>query len=100
MKDGRISSKYRVKAEIVAIEGECPIYEIGDRIVIEDDTINMRETKKICLPFLAGIMHKYQTYQFHGGVGPTLKCPMIGPPRGYGYVLYRYVTEPIKGVEV
>lgn len=91
----RFDSKFRVIAEIVGIEGHCPVYSVGDEVVIENDTINMSKTREICLPFLAGIMHKYQPYQFRGGEGPTLKCPMIGPPRGYGNVFYRYRTEPL-----
>lgn len=91
----RLNGKFRVIAEIVAVEGQCPVYSVGDEVVIENDTINLGKTREICLPFLAGIMHKYQPYQFRGGEGPTLKCPMIGPPRGYGNVFYRYRTEPL-----
>ena len=95
MNQRRIEGKFRVIAEIVAVEGQCPVYTVGDRVVIENDVVNLKETRQICLPFLAGVMHKYQLYQFRGGEGPTLKCPMIGPPRGYGNVFYRYRTEPL-----
>jgi len=80
-------AKGLVKRDVVRV--------ITPGMVIENDTINMSKTREICLPFLAGIMHKYQPYQFQGGEGPTSKCPMIGPPRGYGNVFYRYRTEPL-----
>ena len=95
-RQGRISGKFRVIVQVVAVEGKCPVYEVGDRIVVENDVVNMRETSGLCLPLLADVMHSYQPFQFRGGGGTTHKCPMIGPPRGYGYIMYRYATEPLK----
>lgn len=93
---GRISARFKVIAEIIAIEGKCPVYAVGDRIVVENDTVNTRETSGLCLPLLAGVMYSYQPFQYLGGGGTIHKCPMIGPPRGYGYVMYRYLTEPLE----
>ena len=44
-------------AKVVAIEGHCPLYEIGDKIVIEDGfRLNLEETDAVCMHSLASLM--------------------------------------------
>ena len=35
--------------EAIKIEGECPVYEIGDKIVIKGLTIDMENSDAICI---------------------------------------------------
>ena len=94
LRQKRVDAKYKVVIEIIAVEGKCPIYGLGDKIVLENDVINMKETKAVCLPLHATIMHSYQLHQFSKEhTGQIHKCPMIGPPRGYGYVMFRYTNK-------
>ena len=47
-------------AKVVAIEGNCPVYEIGDKIVIEDGfRLNLEETDAVCMHSLASLMPYY-----------------------------------------
>ena len=44
-------------AKVVTIEGHCPLYEIGDKIVIEDGfRLNLEETDAVCMHSLASLM--------------------------------------------
>ena len=47
-------------AKVIAIEGHCPVYEIGDKIVIEDGfRLNLEETDAVCMHSLASLMPYY-----------------------------------------
>ena len=57
-------------AKVVAIEGNCPVYEIGDKIVIEDGfRLNLEETDAVCMHSLASLMPYYVALS--KGVSPT-----------------------------
>ncbi len=46
--------------EVVEIRGTCPVYEIGDRIVLDDGyKVNREETDNICMHSLASILPYY-----------------------------------------
>ena len=39
------------------IKGRCPVYEVGDRIVLDDGyRFNLQETTKVCMHSLASIL--------------------------------------------
>lgn len=46
------------------IEGHCPVYEEGDRIVIDDPEIDLEETDALCTHALDTILH-YSTALEH-----------------------------------
>ena len=47
-------------ARVVAIEGNCPVYRLGDRIVIEGGfRLNLEETDAVCMHSLASLMPYY-----------------------------------------
>jgi uncharacterized repeat protein (TIGR04076 family) len=48
---------YKVILQVIECKGECPIgYKIGDKIVIEDEQLNLKETDKVCLYALGGFL--------------------------------------------
>ena len=47
-------------ANVIAIEDHCPVYRLGDKIVIEDDfRLNLEETDAVCMHSLASLMPYY-----------------------------------------
>ncbi len=46
--------------EVTGIKGQCPVYAVGDRIVVDDGyRLNLRETEALCLHSLASLMPYY-----------------------------------------
>lgn len=46
--------------KIKEITGKCPVYKMGDRIVIEDGgRVNLKKTSAICMHSLSSIMPYY-----------------------------------------
>jgi len=57
-------------ARVIAIEGKCPVYRLGDKIVIEDGfRLNLEETDAVCMHSLASLMPYYVALS--KGVSPT-----------------------------
>jgi len=56
--------------EVVEIKGRCPVYNSGDRIIIDDGyKINLKETDNICLHSLASLLPYYNALA--KGVSPA-----------------------------
>ena len=50
----------RLTIKAVAVKGSCPVYKIGDQIVIDDGfRLNLAETDAICMHSLASFMPYY-----------------------------------------
>ncbi|UCE43373.1 MAG: TIGR04076 family protein [Candidatus Aminicenantes bacterium] len=46
--------------EVIEIKGTCPVYKIGDRIVLDEGyKVNLKETDNICMHSLASILPYY-----------------------------------------
>jgi uncharacterized repeat protein (TIGR04076 family) len=43
--------------EVSEIRGKCPVYKVGDKIVIDGPEIVMEETDAICIHALAPLLH-------------------------------------------
>jgi uncharacterized repeat protein (TIGR04076 family) len=43
--------------EVAEIRGKCPVYKIGDKIVIDGPEIVLEETDAICIHALASLLH-------------------------------------------
>jgi len=66
-------------AKVVAIEGNCPVYEIGDKIVIEDGfRLNLEETDAVCMHSLASLMPYYVALSKGGFSRPVGACRRRG----------------------
>ncbi len=55
--------------EVAEIEGQCPVYRMGDRIILDDGyKVNLRETDNICMHSLSSILPYYNSLS--KGVSP------------------------------
>ena len=51
------------------IEGHCPVYEEGDKIIVEDPEIDLEKTDSLCTHALSTILH--YTTALENGVSPV-----------------------------
>jgi uncharacterized repeat protein (TIGR04076 family) len=42
---------------VCEIRGKCPVYKVGDRIVIDDPEIVLAETDALCVHALSSLLH-------------------------------------------
>ena len=46
--------------EVLEIKGKCPVYKIGDKIVLDDGyKVNIKETNNICMHSLGSLLPYY-----------------------------------------
>jgi len=99
------NAKYRVVAKIESVYGECPVYEGGEKIVMENGVIDLAETDAVCLQLLSTLIHEYMAkqhldyWQSFGGFDYSkekTKCPRTGPPHGEGYVIVSFESTPVE----
>jgi uncharacterized repeat protein (TIGR04076 family) len=96
-------AKYKVVATIDSVHGTCPIYRGGEKIVMQDGILNLKETDAVCLQLLSTLIHEYMAkqhqdyWQTTGGFDYSkekTKCPRGGPPYGDGYVIVSSESIP------
>lgn len=46
-----------LEIRVLEIKGNCPVYNVGDRITISDPEIILRETDALCTHALSTILH-------------------------------------------
>ncbi|MEM2197423.1 MAG: TIGR04076 family protein [Sulfolobales archaeon] len=91
---------YKVLISVVEIRGFCPVYKVGDEMLLEGFYIVSGSSANICIHALAALMSLLSAFS-HGasardlGIGSGddegyLQCPDPGPPytRG-GTVVFR-----------
>ena len=44
-----MSKKYRLIIKVVKIRGRCPVYKLGDKMVVEDPKVLLNETSALCM---------------------------------------------------
>ncbi|MGQ9630034.1 MAG: TIGR04076 family protein [bacterium] len=50
----------RLEIRVVEIRGSCPVYRIGDRIILDDGyRVDLRETDAICMHSLSSVLPYY-----------------------------------------
>jgi len=50
----------KLTIEVVDISGICPVYKVGDRLVIDDGyKLNLKETTNVCMHSLTSILPYY-----------------------------------------
>jgi len=55
--------------KVTRVKGECPVYNVGDRIVLDEGyKLNLKETTNICMHSLASVMPYYNA--LYNGVSP------------------------------
>ena len=102
--------KHRVIYEVEEINGSCPIYKKGDKIVIDSqypaEVINLKESKAVCMRVLDNAWShviyqtgsdKLLTYLGAGTGECRIACSMPGKPyTKCGYVMFRITRENLK----
>ena len=57
--------------EVIDIKGKCPVYEIGEKIVLDEGyKVNLEETDNICMHSLSSLLPYYNALA--KGVSPVL----------------------------
>ena len=89
-------AKYKVIAR--AKDSQCPMVKVGDRIVIENNMLNLNESKNVCVVALGAI--QYSLFMMGKAKDPkefgrdqvyTLQCP--DPDTRVIYEITRKVME-------
>ncbi len=79
----------RLEIRVIEIRGKCPVFRVGDRIVIEGPEINLRETDAVCthafaslLPYIVALRKGIKPSQLGLGRGEKayVQCLDPGPP--------------------
>ena len=75
---------YMLEIEVCEIRGKCPVFKIGDKIVIDDPKIVLERTNALCVHALSVILH-YALALEHGA--DPVKLGLTKPEnREYAYV--------------
>ena len=96
-------ANHKTVIEVTKITGKCPVYKVGDKAVIENSALNVKETDALCLKAIgnanywlvydagdeddikAGTVEGFDEY----------KCPELGEPyTPYGPVFFRMYSIP------
>ena len=82
--------RYALQLTVKEIQGRCPLYKVGDSIVIREFYIDVTQSKNICIhmftamsTILSALLHGTSAKEL--GIGETedigyLQCPDPGPP--------------------
>jgi uncharacterized repeat protein (TIGR04076 family) len=46
-----------LEIEVCEIRGKCPVHKVGDKIVIDDPKVLLRETDALCTHALSSLLH-------------------------------------------
>ncbi|CAB50298.1 TIGR04076 family protein [Pyrococcus abyssi] len=102
----------RLVIKVIDIKGKCPIYKIGDKIIIEGPEVKLDETDALCIHAFASLLP--YIIAFRKGVKPSeiglgdekkayVHCPDPGPPYTPGGTVTFEITvvrdEAEKGLE-
>ncbi len=80
----------RLIVEVIGIEGRCPVYKPGDRIVLDDGyRVNLEETDGICLHSLASLL------PYHNALAKGVRPVDLGLAR-QGDAAYLQCLDPWK----
>ncbi|KUH32713.1 hypothetical protein APY94_08820 [Thermococcus celericrescens] len=102
----------RLEIRVVEIRGKCPVFHVGDRIVVEGPRVNLDETDAICthafaslLPYIVALRKGIKPSELGLGRGEKayVQCLDPGPPYTDGGTVIFEITvvrdEGEKGVE-
>ena len=70
MREDKVAME-RLVVEVKEIKGTCPVYKVGDRIVLEEGyRLNPTETRTLCMHSLSSVMPYYNA--LFNGVSPVV----------------------------
>jgi uncharacterized repeat protein (TIGR04076 family) len=58
-----------LEIEVCEVRGNCPVYHVGDRIVVDDPEIVLEKTDALCTHALSSLLH--YTLVLERGVDPV-----------------------------
>jgi len=107
LEDSSTRKWYRVVIEVKEVRGYCPVYKVGDRIVVEKFYVDTARSSNICMhalvsmaTLLSAFMKGYSAKLL--GIGDRddigyVQCPDPGPPytRG-GTVIFELKREVVE----
>ena len=83
-------TRCRVIATVKEVQGKCPLYKLGDRIVFEGFYVKSNESNDVCIhafaamsTLLSAFLHGTLAKDLGIGVEPDVgyvQCPDPGPP--------------------
>ncbi|AMM53860.1 TIGR04076 family protein [Pyrococcus kukulkanii] len=88
-------------AKVVEIRGKCPVFKLGDKIVIEGPKVILEETDAICthafaslLPYIVALRKGLKPYELGLGRGEKayIQCLDPGPPYTEGGTVIFEIT--------
>jgi len=102
----------RLEIAVIEIRGKCPVFNLGDRIVIEGPSVKLDETDAICthafaslLPYIVALRKGIKPSELGLGRGEKayVQCLDPGPPYTDGGTVIFEITvvrdEAEEGVE-
>jgi len=73
---------YKVRAEVVKMNGRCTYHKVGDYIEAEDDLLEIPDGRKVCLwslsallPFLSAVQRKHDEPDDWLSDADYIQCP-------------------------
>ncbi len=100
-------TQYRLVVTVKEIQGKCPLYQVGDQLVLDKFYINTKKSKNVCMRAFSAMLTLLSPF-IHGssaielGIGTKenvgyLQCPDPGPPYTEGgTVLFEVKREEIR----
>ncbi len=65
----QVSPPSKFIIEVISIKGNCPVYSVGDKIVLDEGyRLNLKETTNVCMHSLVSIIPYYNALYY--GVSP------------------------------
>ncbi|ADT84871.1 TIGR04076 family protein [Thermococcus barophilus] len=86
---------------VIEIRGKCPVFKVGDRIVIEGPQINLKETDAVCthafaslMPYIVALRKGIKPSELGLGKGGKayVQCLDPGPPYTEGGTVIFEIT--------
>jgi uncharacterized repeat protein (TIGR04076 family) len=78
----RVISMFKVRAEVVKMNGKCTYHKVGDYIEAEDDLLTIPDGRKVCLwslsallPFLSAVQRKHDEPDDWLSAVDHIQCP-------------------------
>jgi uncharacterized repeat protein (TIGR04076 family) len=81
-----------LKIEVCEVKGKCPVYKVGDQIIIDDPKIVLNQTDALCTHALSSLLH--YTLALEEGVNPV-KLGLSKPgDEEHAYIQYMDPGKP------
>jgi uncharacterized repeat protein (TIGR04076 family) len=73
-----------LEIEVVEVRGHCPVYNVGDKIVIADPEIVLEKTDALCTHALSSLLH--YVIVLEGGADPVRLGLSKSEDREHAYI--------------